>query len=78
MQADELSHLFCWNACNTAPKVRAAKWLQDIVYFYMVLTIKMKLKEASVPYLQISRHLIVHLLSKNTYCSVKIKSSNCR
>lgn len=48
MQADELSHLFCWNAYNAAPKARAAKWLQDIVYSYMVvLTIKMKLKEAS-------------------------------
>lgn len=69
MQADELSHLFCWNAYNAAPEARVAKRLQDIVYFYMVLlTIKMKLKEASTFYLQLSRQLTVHLLFKNIDC----------
>lgn len=69
MQADELSHLFCWNAYNAAPKARVAKWLQDIVYSYMVvLTIKMKLKEASTFYLQLSRQFTVQLLFQNTCC----------
>lgn len=69
MQADELSHLSCWNAYNAAPEARVAKRLQDIVYFYMVLlTIKMKLKEASTFYLQLSRQFTVHLLFKNIDC----------
>lgn len=69
MQAGELSHLFCWNAYNAAPKAGVAKWLQDIVYSYMLLlTIKMKLKEASTFYLQLSMEFTVLLLFQNTSC----------
>lgn len=79
MQGDELSHLFCWNAYNAAPKARVAKWLQDIVYSYVVLlTIKMKLKEASTFYVQLSRQfspvvISKHLLNYNLHVIVYFK-----
>lgn len=50
-------------------KARIAKWLQDIVYSYLVvLTIKMKLKATSTFYLQLSRQSNVQLLFQNTCC----------
>lgn len=66
MQAAELSHLFFYNASNAAPKAGGAKSLQDIVYSYMVTT-KMKLKEASAFYLQLSRHFTVQMLHTLQY-----------
>jgi len=66
MQAHELSHLFCWNAYNAALQARGAKGLEDIVCSYTaLLTIKMKLKEASTFYLQLSRQFSATVASKH-------------